>query len=71
MNGSAITVTNLPAVFGFSTLTVQTSSATEFEGLLGPSGLSNRSVISIRGLLFKTASGPVVVAAKVRKRDND
>ncbi len=71
VNGSAITVINLPAVFGFSTLTVQTSSATEFEGLLGPSGMSNGSVISIRGLLFKTANGPVVVAAKVRKRDND
>lgn len=71
VNGSAITVTKLPAIFGLNTLTVQTSSATEFEDLLGPSSLTNGAVISVRGLLFKTASGPVVVAAKVRKRDND
>jgi hypothetical protein len=70
VNGSAITVTNLPAVFGLSTLTVQTSSTTEFEDLLGPSSLPNGSLISVRGLLFKTASGPVVVAAKIRSRDN-
>jgi len=68
VNGSAITVTGLPAVFNLSTLTVQTSSATEFEGLLGPSGLANGSVISVRGLLFNTASGPIVVAAKIRDR---
>ncbi|MBZ5641250.1 MAG: DUF5666 domain-containing protein [Acidobacteriia bacterium] len=71
VNGSAITVTKLPAIFGVATLTVQTSSATEFEDLLGPSSLTNGTVISVRGLLFKTATGPVVVAAKVRKRDND
>jgi hypothetical protein len=71
VNGSAITVTKVPAIFGLSTLTVQTTSNTDFEDLLGPSSLANGSVISVRGLLFKTASGPVVVAAKVRKRDND
>jgi Domain of unknown function (DUF5666) len=70
VNGSAITVINLPAVFGLSTLTVQTSSTTEFEDLSGPSSLPNGSLISVRGLLFKTASGPVVVAAKIRSRDN-
>jgi hypothetical protein len=70
VNGSAITVTNLPAVFGLSTLTVQTSALTEFEDLPGPSSLSNGSLISVRGLLFKTASGPIVVAAKVRSHDN-
>jgi hypothetical protein len=70
VNGSAITVTYLPAVFGVSTVTVQTSSTTEFEDLLGPSSLPNGSLISVRGLLFKTASGPVVVAAKVRSHDN-
>jgi hypothetical protein len=71
VNGSAITVTSLPAIFGLSTLTVQTSSVTDFDGVLGPSGLAKGVVISVRGLLFKTASGPVVVAAKVRLRDND
>jgi hypothetical protein len=70
VNGSAITVTNLPAVFELSSLTVQTSARTEFEDLPGPSSLVKGSVISVRGLLFKTSSGPVMVAAKVRKGDD-
>jgi hypothetical protein len=71
VNGAAITVTNLPGVFGLSTLTIQTSSSTEFEDLPGPSNLAIGNVISIRGLLFKTASGPIVVAAKIRGHDSD
>jgi hypothetical protein len=70
VNGSAIIVTNLPAVFGLSTLTVQTSSTTEFEDLLGPSSSPIGTRISVRGLLFETANGPIVVAAKIRNRDD-
>jgi len=70
VNGSAITVTNLPAVFGLNTLTVQTTSNTDFEGILGPSSLISGNVISIRGLLFRSASGPVVAAAKIRTHND-
>jgi Domain of unknown function (DUF5666) len=71
VNGSAVTVTNLPALFGLTTLVVESTSNTEFEDLLGPSSLTNGSVISVRALLFNTASGPVVVAAKIRGHSND
>jgi len=70
VNGSAITVTNLPAVFELNALTVQTTSNTEFEGIPGASSLTSGSIISIRGLLFKAASGPVVTAAKIRTGDD-
>lgn len=70
VNGSAITVTHLPTVFGLNTLTVETTSNTEFEHILGPASLTNGSVISIRGILFKTATGPIVDAAKIRSHDD-
>jgi hypothetical protein len=70
VNGSAITVTNLPAVFRLNVLKVETTSNTEFEHILGPSSLTKGSIISIRGLLFKTASEPVVAAAKIRTHDD-
>lgn len=65
-------VGNLPGLFtnaGINSIGVQTSSATEFEGVSGVSGLADQNVVSLRGLLFKNgASAPQLVADKVRKR---
>jgi len=65
-------VGTLPGLFtsaGIASINVQTSSATDFEGVAGVSGLVDQNVVSIRGLLFKNgANPPVLLAAKVRKR---
>jgi uncharacterized protein DUF4382/uncharacterized protein DUF5666 len=65
-------VGNLPGLFtnaGISSIQVQTSSATEFEGVSGVAGLADQNVVSLRGLLFNnSANPPVLIAGKVRKR---
>jgi hypothetical protein len=66
------TVGSLPGLFtsaGITTIGVQTSSATDFEGVAGVSGLADQNVVSLRGLLFKNGtSAPQLIADKVRKR---
>jgi hypothetical protein len=66
------TVANLPGLFtsaGIMAIGVQTSSATNFEGVSGLSGLADQNVVSLRGLLFKNgANPPQLIADKVRKR---
>jgi hypothetical protein len=66
------TVGNLPGLFtngGTMSIQVQTSSATEFEGVAGVAGLADQNVVSLRGLLFRNgANPPVLIAGKVRKR---
>jgi predicted component of type VI protein secretion system len=66
------TVGNLPGLFtgaGFMTIGVQTSSATNFEGVSGVSGLADQNIVSLRGLLLKNgANPPQLIADKVRKR---
>jgi predicted component of type VI protein secretion system len=63
---------NLPGLFtsaGITSIDVQTSSATDFEGVSGLSGLADQNTVSVRGLLFKNgANPPVLVADKVRMR---
>lgn len=64
-------VNNLPAIFtggGIASIQVQTSPATEFEGVSGVSGLATGNNVSLRGLLFKTAGSPILAAKKVRVR---
>jgi hypothetical protein len=65
-------VGDLPGLFtssGGSTISVETSSATDFDGVSGVSALMDQNVLSIRGLLFKNgANPPVLIANKVRKR---
>ena len=65
-------VGNLPGLFtsaGITIINVQTSSATDFEGVSGVSGLADQNVVSMRGLLFKNGSNPPqLIADKVRKR---
>src|ERR1700682_5780811 len=65
-------VASLPGLFtgaGIMTIGVQTSSATDFEGVSGVSGLADQNVVSVRGLLFKDgANPPQLIAGKVRQR---
>jgi len=66
------TVGLLPALFtnaGITSIHVQTSSKTDFEGVSGVSSLVNGDTVSLRGLLFKNgSSAPELIAKKVRKR---
>ncbi len=65
-------VDTLPALFtsaGISSIHVQTSSNTDFEGVSGVTALADGNTVSLRGLLFKNgALPPELVAKKVRKR---
>jgi len=63
-------VNNLPALFtsnGINQVQVVVSSGTEFEGVSGGSSLTAGNNVVLRGLLFKTAGDPILVAKKVRK----
>jgi hypothetical protein len=68
----SFTVANLPSLFtgaGISSIEVDTSSETDFDGVSGVSGLADGNTVSLRGLLFSNgANPPVLVAKKVRKR---
>jgi hypothetical protein len=60
-------VGNLPSLFtsaGISSIQVQTSSNTEFEGLADVSGLADMDTVSLRGLLFSNATNPPELVAK-------
>jgi hypothetical protein len=70
-NAPNFAVNNLPALFtsnGINQVQVVVSSGTEFEGISGGSSLTAGNSIVLRGLLFKTAGDPILVAKKVRKR---
>ncbi len=62
----------LPALFtnvGISSIHVQTSSNSDFEGVSDVSALADGNTVSLRGLLFKNgALSPELVVKKVRKR---
>jgi len=69
--GANFNVGNLPGLFtsvGVTTIQVQTSSQTNFDNVSGMSGLADGTVVSLRGLLFKSPTTPVLIADKVRKR---
>jgi Domain of unknown function (DUF5666)/Domain of unknown function (DUF4382) len=71
LNAPNFAVNNLPALFtsnGISQVQVVVSSGTEFEGISGSSSLTAGNSVVLRGLLFKTAGDPILVAKKVRKR---
>lgn len=62
---------NLPSLFtgaGITSIQVDTSDTTRFEGVADLSGLANMDPVSVRGLLFKNGASPVLVAKKIRKR---
>jgi len=66
------TVGSLPSLFttaGITSIHVQTSSQTDFQGVTGVSGLADGNTVSLKGLLFKNgANPPELIAKKVRKR---
>ncbi len=67
------TVSNLPGLFtsmGVTSISVQTSSQTNFQGGTGLSSLADQSQVSLRGLLFANGGGnpPTLIVDKVRKR---
>lgn len=66
------TVANLPGFFtavGITSVHVQTTSATNFQGVSGAGGLVDQDQVSLRGLLFANgANPPEFLADKVRKR---
>ena len=71
LNAPNFAVNNLLAVFtsnGINQVQVVASSGTEFEGVSGGSSLTAGNNVVLRGLLFKTAGDPILVAKKVRKR---
>jgi Domain of unknown function (DUF5666)/Domain of unknown function (DUF4382) len=69
LNAPNFFVNNLPPLFnGISQVKVVVSSGTEFEGISGGSSLTAGNNVVLRGLLFKTATDPILVAKKVRKR---
>jgi hypothetical protein len=65
-------VTALPMLFlnaGSSSVHVQTSSQTDFDGISGLGALASGNSVSLRGLLFKNgALSPELIAKKVRLR---
>ncbi len=70
LNVPNFAVNNLPALFtsnGINQVQVVVSSGTEFEGVSGGSSLTAGSKVVLRGLLFKAAGDPILVAKKVRK----
>lgn len=71
VNSPNFAVNNLLPLFtsnGFNQVQVVVSSGTEFEGVSGASSLTTGNNVTLRGLLFKTAGDPILVAKKVRKR---
>jgi Domain of unknown function (DUF5666)/Domain of unknown function (DUF4382) len=71
VNGSTITLNNLPGQFiaaGITQIAVQTSSLTEFEDLSGVGALIPGEIVSVRGFLFN-GTPPTLVAEKVRMHD--
>jgi hypothetical protein len=70
-SGNNFNIGGLPGLFvaaGVTQIQVQTSSQTNFDNVAGVSGLADGSVVSLRGLLFKSTPNPVLIADKVRKR---
>ena len=65
-------VANLPAFFtraGITSLQVQTSDKTDFDGASGVNSLVDGNSVSLRGLLFSNGGNPpAFMAKKVRKR---
>jgi hypothetical protein len=65
-------LTNLPGLLtgaGITSVQVQTSSKTNFQGVAGVNALVDQDRVSLRGLLFKNgASAAQLIADKVRKR---
>lgn len=66
-----LTLGNLPPLFtkaSISPLQIVSVTGTEFDNVSSLAALNPSDTVSVSGLLFNTASGPVVVAEEVEKR---
>lgn len=77
VNASAMppnfTLGGLPPLFTKASITqmeVEPVMGTDFENLSGLSALNANDTVSVGGLLFNTASGPVVIAERIEKRQS-
>jgi uncharacterized protein DUF5666/uncharacterized protein DUF4382 len=71
VNSQNFTVNNLSGLFAsasISQIQVDTSSQTNFNGDNGASSVAVGNTVSLRGLLFQSAGGPVLIADQVRLR---
>ena len=73
ISGSDFVVDNLPGLFSaavplIASIDIRTSATTDFENISGLPGLAPGDTVSIAGLLFKSATRPVLIADKIRKR---
>ncbi|MCI0348513.1 MAG: DUF5666 domain-containing protein [Acidobacteriales bacterium] len=71
--GDTFIVDNLPSIFtsanpAITEIEVRTSEDTNFNHVANLAALNTGDRVSLRGLLFKTAGNPVLVAGKVRLR---
>jgi hypothetical protein len=70
--GNNFVLENSPALFatgGAATILVQASTTTVYEGVSGLGGLATGDTVSAGGLVFRTVTGPQLVAAVVRLRN--
>jgi hypothetical protein len=68
------TLGNLPPLFtkaSVNQLEIEPVTGTDFENISGLTALNPNDFVSVAGLLFNTASGPVVIAERVEKRQPD
>ncbi len=62
-------LSGVPGILGVATLEIRVQPGdTEFENVSGLSGLAAGNTVSVRGLLFKGAGTPFLIAKKVRRR---
>ncbi len=66
---NSFVLSGVPSILGVTQLEIRvTPGETEFENVAGLSGLANGNIVSVRGLLFKGAGTPFLMAKRVRRR---
>jgi hypothetical protein len=68
LNATDFVVDNLPGNFSSAQIQVRTNAQTGFLGISGVGALNVGDTVSLSGFLLKTASDPVLLAERVRKR---
>lgn len=70
VDANTFNINDLPGMFGtagFSSMTVSTSSQTEFDGVSSVGALNVGDAVSVRGPMFIASGVPTVIASKVQK----
>lgn len=65
---NSFVLSGVPGILGVATLEIRVQQETEFDNVSGLSGLANGNTVSVRGLLFKGAGTPFLIAKRVRRR---